>query len=270
MAVELSPDRSPLAKGGPMRLLLRLSFDNKPKPMKFTIISSRARILLLMLFGAGGVFSNVPSAEAQGYLLYLQGDRIYHSIQLQRDACNPEGSTVRVVGPGYSAAIWLAIGDTADDGELHPLGISGQFDDQGVIRFPGFRIYVPGGFGGDLITLQLRVWDNRGGSVSSWEAAAANPAIASGKSVLIRNALVLGGVNRSGGPEPGMPLFYGAHRGFSISAACPEPAGWLLLGVAAGLAFLGGNRSVAKVRYGRRDRSSDRIPYENSVAPARR
>ena len=216
--------------------------------MKFTIISSRARILLLMLFGAGGAFLKVPSAEAQGYLLYLQGDRIYHSIQLQLDPCNPGGSTVQVVGTGYSAEIWLAIGDTADDGDLHTLQVSGQFDNQGVIRFQGFRIYVPGGFGGDLITLQLRVWDNRGGSVSSWEAAAANPAIASGKSVLIRNALVLGGVNRSGGPEPGRPSFYGAHRSFSISAVCPEPAGWLLLGVAAGLAFLGANRSAAQTR----------------------
>ena len=37
------------------------------------------------------------------------------------------------------------------------------------------------------MTLQLRAWDNRGGTVLTWDAAVADPNVARGKSLLVLN-----------------------------------------------------------------------------------
>lgn len=179
----------------------------------------------------------LPSLRAQGYLIYGGSERIYHHIQMPADPCIPDGPLVLVHGVGYSAEVWLAIGDTSDAGELYSLGITGKFDDQGIIRFPGGRVYIPGGLGGDHITLQLRAWDNRGGTISSWQAAVADPSVASGASPLIRY-LSLTGFDASGALVLGISNFYGAHQAFLISAVCPEPSGWQLMGIAASVSLL--------------------------------
>ena len=84
--------------------------------------------------------------------------------------------------------------------------------------FPG-RIEVLGTHGGDLIGLQFRAWDNRNGTIKSWEEAMLDPSIAKGKSRFIPD-FQLGGVNAEG-----VPVITGnrVQPEFTICAV-PEPS----------------------------------------------
>lgn len=62
------------------------------------------------------------------------------------------------------------------------------------------KLDFPDTYGGDFITMQLRVWDNRGGTVESWAEAMADPGIPRGKSNLI-TSWELAGLDALGQPH---------------------------------------------------------------------
>lgn len=195
--------------------------------------------LLVSIFVAEVIFGSL-STSAQGRLAYYQSEGRYQAITLAVDPCDPATPLTRLTGVGYSAELWYRLGDTSDESQLEPFLQGGYFNQQGIIRFPSSLLEVPGGFGGDLITLQLRVWDNQNGSIATWGEAIGDTTAASGKSSLIRNRMILAGDDQNGIYHLGNPNFYGAHEAFSISAVCPEPSSYLLFGAAAGIAWLMG------------------------------
>jgi hypothetical protein len=95
----------------------------------------------------------------------------------------------------------------------------------------GGTSFLNGTFGGEFVTLQLRVWENGSGSVRSWSEALAHPELVIGKSELVSCQL-------SGPAADGTPVlaknFAHLLPSFTISTVCPEPSGYLLLGLTAG------------------------------------
>lgn len=80
---------------------------------------------------------------------------------------------------------------------------------------------IPGVASGSSAALQVRVWDNQGGTVGTWAAVLANPLIPSGKSAVFASA-PLGGPDPAGGPPITPPAMTG-WTSFNISAV-PEPS----------------------------------------------
>lgn len=189
-----------------------------------------------------GLLTNSLCAQSTivpGRLMYRQGERFrFPAIELLSNPCDPSSQRTRVTGSGYSAEAWYAIGDTADESTLISTGMVGTFDDSGRIHLDPRIVYLPGSYGGDFVTLQLRVWDNRGGLISAWQEALKDPQIARGSSPLIRNEIRLSGTDRDGNPALFDDNFWGRHQSFTIAAVCPEPSGPLLIGLSLGAVTL--------------------------------
>jgi len=84
---------------------------------------------------------------------------------------------------------------------------------------------VPGTVAGGNGTFQLRAWDNKGGTVSTWAAALADPSVARGSSALFTPSFPLGGPTDAGVVTP--PGLQGLQ---SFNLVVPEP-GVIALGV---------------------------------------
>ena len=111
------------------------------------------------------------------------------------------------------------------------------------MQFPS-RIEVSGTVGGDLIGLQFRAWDNRNGTIKSWEAALLDPSIAKGKSEFIPD-FQLGGVNAEGAPVVAGDL---VQPEFTL-CAIPEPSTLALAGLGIlGLALSAGRGQGSRYR----------------------
>lgn len=149
------------------------------------------------------------------------------------EPCSVDGPRVAAEGSGYSAELWY--GGTPGLAEqdlvvlpdsMSPLWLNGQ------ILFGSLS--VPGSFGGDRISLQLRVWENLGGTIKDWEQVLANPKAARGVSKVISD-YELSGVSRDGQPILGGGSIYDVYGGgLVLTAVCPEPSGPLLIGLSLG------------------------------------
>ena len=181
------------------------------------------------------VLQIVQSSFAQGF---IYGRKVRHDndpIPIYRlsDPCNLTGDKTRVSGAGanYTAEIWFAFGENRSEPTLTALQLSSRFISPfGELPF-GLAVIVPDTKPGDIVTLQIRVWENQGGKVSSWKDAIRSTTAAFGRSILIPH-YELGGVKSDGTPVFAKSIFLNL-PGFDISAACPEPSSYLLLGLAA-------------------------------------
>ena len=181
------------------------------------------------------------NTHGQGFINVQNPIDDYYRIEHIEAACDPNGSVLRVRGEAYTAELWYALGASRPQERLIPIaGAQGSFTTSGFPRL-GSPALV-GTFGGDIVTLQLRVWENRAGTVSSWAEALAATDLASGVSTLINYPL--GGV-MSDGVTPVLAKNL-AHLlpGFTISAVCPEPSSYLLLALGAGCGVLMRRRSA--------------------------
>ncbi len=137
------------------------------------------------------IFMPDPSAPT----VAKQGTRISAFIGFQK-----------VEGPGYYAELWWAAGEGQPEENLSPVRGS-------LVTFrSGFtaglingrsKLEIPGTFGGDRVTLQLRVWENFGQTVRTWEEAMDAGSI-HGKSILFVHELA--GVDPLGNPRLGCGL----------------------------------------------------------------
>jgi hypothetical protein len=106
-----------------------------------------------------------------------------------------------LTGTGFTAALFGGLAPITDENSasLQLVATTG-FRTQATL--PGYVVpptgpapMVPGvaGASADRATFQLRVWDNQGGTITSWAAAMASPASAHGSSVLFTPNFGLGG-----------------------------------------------------------------------------
>ncbi|MEY2410780.1 MAG: hypothetical protein QOF48_3450, partial [Verrucomicrobiota bacterium] len=88
-------------------------------------------------------------------------------------------------GTGFTAQLFGGPAGTTDS-SLAALTPQAPFNSApatpGIVKGPAAGVVVPGVPAGQVARIQLRVWDNRGGTITSWAAAVANPTISSGAS----------------------------------------------------------------------------------------
>lgn len=180
------------------------------------------------------LFAILSDGLSQGSFFYGNGEIDNSPTYAIDDPCDPGGSKTLVVGPGYSAQIWYSVGDVEIDLSLRPLeAVTGLFDQRGGLWFRPGIIFVPDTYGGDLVTLQIRAWENRNGVINSWEQALADSTVAIGKTPLIRDAVILAGFRRDGTIALGHGDLFYLRPAFTLSAVCPEPSSYLLVGMTA-------------------------------------
>lgn len=113
-------------------------------------------------------------------------------------------SRPKLEGPNWWAQLWYAQGVGKGESDLAPVADSiVEFrtgKTAGLINGKS-KLFIPGTLGGDHVTLQLRVWNNQGGTISSWAEALAKFSV-TGKSAVIAD-FVLTGVDASGAPVLG-------------------------------------------------------------------
>lgn len=133
----------------------------------------------------------------------------------------------KVEGPGYYAELWWAPGEDRPEESLRPVPSSQvtfrSGSTAGLINGRS-KLEIPGTFGGDRVTLQLRVWENFGHTVTSWEEALNNGSI-HGKSNLFLS--ILAGADVLGNPILGSGSIRNGTQFFSL--VVPEPSVFGLL-----------------------------------------
>lgn len=195
-------------------------------------------MLLALLLGSSAV-----SLHGQGALVYktssfpaVGGDRyvfkpdpVDPTVAKQGGALSDYAGFSQVEGTGYTAELWYALGLDTPEESLRPVPASqvGFQTGGGAGLIVGkSKLDVPGTFGGDWVTLQLRVWNNEGGTISDWEQATER-----GKSRTFNHQLA--GLTPDGSAVLGSGSIRNGLTHFSL--AVPEPSGLLLAGVAVGL-----------------------------------
>lgn len=131
-----------------------------------------------------------------------------------------------LLGTGFTAQLWAAPGANQAESSLQPLAITTTFQTvaagAGVLKNAG-SVPIPNAPEGSIATLELRVWDNQGGTITSYAAAvAAGAAVGSSP---IFNSQPLGLVTVT------VPELIGL-QSFNIHAV-PEPSTFALAGLGA-------------------------------------
>lgn len=129
----------------------------------------------------------------------------------------------KVDGTGYYAQLWWAPGDSQPQESLKPVpGSIVTFrtgSTAGLINGKS-RLEIPGTFGGDIVTLQLRVWNNQEQTITRWE-----DTFYRGGSNLFNHEL--SGVDATGAPRLGTGSIANGLQYFSF--VVPEPSASSLL-----------------------------------------
>lgn len=132
---------------------------------------------------------------------------------------------VLLTGSGFTAELWGGINGTAE-GSLAPIAGSLTTFRTGA-TFSGFwaspgSVAIPGVLEGGIATLQVRAWDNLGGTVLTW--AQALTLSAHGVSAVFQST-ALGGI--------GAPPVLENVRSFNLTSTVPEPGTLALAGLGA-------------------------------------
>lgn len=187
------------------------------QPLGFTLF-----LLPLVLCGQGQINALWPQ--------FPSPDLVIHRLS---DPCNPAGPTTSVEGSGYSAELWYSRVAHAIESDLillpgsqRALGRNGQI-------LIGNLAPLNGLYGGDLISLQVRVWDNLRGTIQSWSQVLQDPEIARGVSKVV-DEYELSGVGRNGEPYVGSGSIQVLRGPMTVAAVCPEPSSSLLIGLSLG------------------------------------
>ena len=114
-------------------------------------------------------------------------------------AGTPPGTQVytgaKLSGTNYTAQLWGALGTNLAEAALSPIpNATTFFKAGGLLSVPSPNPVVPGAVEGQIATLELRVWDNKIGTVTNWNQVLANTNVNRGVSTLF-NSQPLGGVS---------------------------------------------------------------------------
>lgn len=145
------------------------------------------------------------------------------------------GTTSKPVGTGYTAQIWAGPLGTPDASLTAVVTGTTVFRTgaaAGFIVQPASDIVIPGVAGGGSAAMELRAWDNRGGTITTWAQVQGDNTVLRGSSAIF-NTQALGDPN--GTPPTTSPFMVGL-TSFNLYSAVPEPS-TIALGVlgAAGL-----------------------------------
>jgi hypothetical protein len=204
---------------------------------------------------AGCVFTCAASVFAQGTIVF--NNRVVGSVVAPVYGVDPANSTLQqsgntangfpvgtttyggaaLVGTGFTAQLWGAPGANAPVTALVPAtGYStapfrtGPAAAAGLWQTSTDAAVIPGAAEATVATLQVRAWDNQGGTITTW-AAAVTAGTSMGQSALF-NSAPLGGIS----PPPNLVGLLS----FNLTGtAVPEPSTFALagLGAVAMLAF---------------------------------
>lgn len=140
----------------------------------------------------------------------------------------------RVEGPGFYAELWWAPTQDPTLAIYAPIPRSKVTFRSGTTAglINGWsKLEIPETYGGDIVLLQLRVWENLNGTIQTWEQALTTSGIIRGETHPFLHELA--GVDRSGNPKLGSGSIAGAVPNFSLAVTIPEPhsVGWALFGL---------------------------------------
>ena len=169
------------------------------------------------------------STFGQGCLVFQNGGMGREQFVYGLDPANPtsdvlEGIREKLSGPGYSAQIFWAEADSSE-ADLKALEGSQTSFKTGNLAglLLGFsKLCIPGTFGGTKVNLQMRVWDNQGGSLTSWAGVIMDNAVARGMSQILSN-WELSGLDAENGPHLGSGNLKYRLRSFGLYLV-PEPS----------------------------------------------
>ncbi|MBL9170687.1 MAG: hypothetical protein JNN07_23345 [Verrucomicrobiales bacterium] len=104
-------------------------------------------------------------------------------------------------GTGYTAELWWSTDGNADEDSLRAVpNAQGHLFNFGLFRTP--PVEIPNSFGGDRVTLQVRFWDNRSGTIGDWAAVLADNTIPRATTSLVHE-VELPGFDAQGQPHLG-------------------------------------------------------------------
>jgi len=220
--------------------------------MKKTLLTLLGVICAATVFGQGTILFNNRVAGAYDARIYgtVPGNETLF-IQGQPATGVPTGTTdyrgaVALQGTGYTAQLFGGPLGTTLNTDSSQFALAGTLNFRtgasaaGILAIPAPTITVPGVAESSRATLQIRVWDNVGGTITSWDQVLANPSVARGWSTPI-DSLALGGTLSTPpnlGGTAGPPLNLTGLASFNLFVV-PEPSVIALgvLGVGALLLF---------------------------------
>ena len=187
--------------------------------------------------GVGSVFFNNRYVSGIGAPIVapIYGPEPGNPLRVIRGNATTNGGTMTYTGPlllgtGFTAALFGGAAPITDENSGN-LAFVASATFRTTAATAGFFIAptaaqnVPGTTAGAMGTFQLRAWDNLGGTVTTWDAALANPASAHGSSALFTPTFPLGGLTSPPTTPPGLQGL----QSFNL-AVVPEP-GVIALGV---------------------------------------
>jgi len=179
--------------------------------------------------GVGSVFFNNRYVSGIGAPIVapIYGPEPLNPSRVIRGNASTNGGTQTYTGPlllgtGFTAALFGGAAPITDEGSPN-LAFVASATFRTTTTTAGFFIAptaaqnVPGTTAGASGTFQLRAWDNRGGTVSTWAAAMADPTIARGSSALFTPSFPLGGLTSPPTTPPGLQGLT------SFNLVVPEP-----------------------------------------------
>jgi hypothetical protein len=205
--------------------------------MKKTLLVAVAFIAgAASVFGQGAItWGNSPTGFRAPIYGPQAGDTLA-SVSGQSSLGVPAGATVYtgplLQGAGFTFAVFAGASSIVDPNAL-PLLISTTFRTATGNALPaglvfGSTVTVPGVEPGQQAKFQIRVWDNQGGTITTW--AQVTPAVLSGVSPMVTTA-ALGGIDPVTGGTVGTPATIG-WTSFNIHGV-PEPTTLALAGLGA-------------------------------------
>lgn len=186
--------------------------------------------------GVGSVFFNNRYLSGIGAPIVapIYGPELTDPSRAIRGNATTNGGTatytgVPLIGTGFTAALFGGASGIADENSPNLAFVaSAPFrtgaTTGGFFNAPTASMNVPGTTAGAFGTFQVRAWDNRLGTVTTWAAAMADPTIARGSSALFTPTFALGGATVPPTTAPGLQGLT------SFNLVVPEP-GVIALGV---------------------------------------
>jgi len=199
--------------------------------MKKLILGACALVCAASVFAQGTVIFNTRVASTM--IAHVYGpDPANTSLYVSGAGANdfPSGAVTwggpLLSGSGFSAQLWAASGNSQPEASLQAALPITSFRTGGGAGFVTAATATLTGVAADAAsaTITLRVWDNQGGTVTSWAQALTTPGDAHGESPLFNLANIGGQVNQA-------PALVGL-QSFNI-VGTPEPTTFALAGLGA-------------------------------------